>query len=113
MKRLLRWLRRDKALEAFLARSAMWQRQAAEWDHWQKLERIDPLLLNFREHLDLEMYRMQADLRRDLRRQVFGSGAMGQLEGLNALLNAEYAPGIWRAMNEPNPILSALKDGTL
>lgn len=110
MKRLLRWLRRDKALERFLLTAARWQREAADWDRWQELERLAAWgPLNFSEALDLEMYRMQADLRRDLRRMMFGDKPSTKLEGLNAIMKAEYAPGMWRAMQEPSPLMKQLR----
>lgn len=110
MKRLLQWLRRDRVLEAFLAKAARWQRTAAEWDKWQALERRDPATLNFTDTLDLKMYRMQADMRRELQRQLFGDKPMSKLEGLNAVMKAEYAPRMWREMQRPNTLLQQLRD---
>lgn len=113
-RRLAHWLRhpwRDQELEWFLARCRFYATEAAEWDRWQWLEHLDVALaraLTFSEQLDLEMYRMKWDIKRDFRRQLWGEGPARPLTGLAAItyaMETEYKPYLWRSMQEP-PLLA-------
>jgi hypothetical protein len=117
---VLAWIERkrksdhDRAWDAFQMRVRWWAEATERWDRWQDLEqrRItgEGQHLTFSDHLDLQMYRAEAGIKRDMNHQMFGgsrqNGKLTRFTGLAGLLKGSNDVQNFLRLQQPKLIRS-------